>query len=101
MSKLLHNGISGVMQSWLKSYLSKRNNMSQSKPADLKCQTLHYWFCEALCWANTFLLYINNFINLHINFVHLADITTVSASDSYINNAHATVIGEVVSGRHR
>ena len=40
MSKLQHNGIRGVMQSWFKSYLSNRKQCVLVKSSSSLCQTL-------------------------------------------------------------
>ena len=79
MGKLQHNGIRGVMHSWFKSYLSNGKQYVSVKNSSLSVK--HYIRCSAARW---------------FRFVHFADDTTVFASDSDINNVHATVNRELV-----
>ena len=41
MSKLLHNGVRGVMQRWFVSYLSNRKQFDSIRNAVPRCQTLY------------------------------------------------------------
>ena len=41
MSKILHNGVRGVMQHWFELYLTNRKQYVSSKTAIPLCQTLH------------------------------------------------------------
>ena len=101
MSKLLHNDIRGVVQSWIKSYLSNRKQCVSIKNCSWSmsnCQTLHYvlhgsMFCQVL-----FLLLINDIrrsSNL-LRFLQFAEDTTAFAPDIDFNNIHATVNRELV-----
>ena len=74
------------------------NNTSQSKTAVLLSQTLHWVFHKARCWSQYFFWYINYMYRSsnQMRIVRLADDTTVCASDSDINNVHATVNRELV-----
>ena len=99
MCKLLHNGIRGVMQSRFESYLSNRKQYVSIKTAVPLYQTLHCVFCKGpLLGPVLFLLYINNMYRSsnQMHFVRFADDTIVFASDSDINNVHATVNRELV-----
>ena len=52
MSKLLHNGVRGVMQHWFESYLSNRKQAIRlNQKLQLLCQTLHCVFHKGRCWA--------------------------------------------------
>ena len=97
MSKLLHNGIRGVM--WFESYLSNRkqyvsiNNCSSSISNITMCVP-H----ASVLGPVIFILFINEMYRFsnQMRFVHFADDTAVFASDSDINNVHATVNRKLV-----
>ena len=75
------------------------NRISQSKTAAPLCQTLHLGVLQGSMLGSVhFLLYINdmNISSNQIRFVHFVDYTTVFASNSDINNVHATVNRELV-----
>ena len=74
--------------------------MSQSKTSAILCQTLHWVFCKAQCWAQYF-FFCTSVTCMHrssdqLRFVHFADHTTVFASDSDINGVHASANRELV-----
>ena len=99
MSKLQHNGISGVMLSWFKSYL---NNIKQSvsvKNSSSFMSNITLGVPQGSVLGQVLsLLYINDMHRSsdQMRFTYLADDTTVFASDSDINNVHATVNRELV-----
>ena len=99
MSKLLHNGVRGVMQHWFESYLSNRKQYVSIKNSNSSMSniTLGVPQCSVL-GPVLFLLYITDMCRSsnQMRFVHFADDTTVFASDSEINNVHATVNRELV-----
>ena len=103
MKKLLHNFVRGVMQHLFESYLSNRkhyfsitncsssmSNITLGIPQGSVLGTLMTFFL--------FLLYINDMYRSsnQMSFAHFADDTTVFASDSDINNFHASVNMELV-----
>ena len=99
MSKLLHNGVRGVMLRRFGSYKSNRKwhvsikNFSSSMPnitLDVPQGSVLGTFL--------FLLHINDMYGSsnQTRFVYIADDTTVFASGSDINNVHATANRELV-----
>ena len=97
MSRLLHKGVSGVMQGWFESYLSNRKQYVSVKTAVPLCQTLHWVFHKDLLWAQYFFFCISmTCIDPQITCVLFTDDTTVFVSDSDINNTHANVNRELV-----
>ena len=99
MSKLLHNGIRGVMQHWFESYLSNRKQYVSIKncSSSISNITLGVPQCSVL-GPVLFLLSINGMYKSlnQMGFVHFAGDKTVFASDSDISNVHATVNRELV-----
>ena len=100
MSKLQHNGIRGVMLRWFKSYLS---NSKETICLSQKLQLLYVkhklGVPQGLMLGPVlFLLCINGMHRSsdQLCFVHFADERTVFASDSDINNVHASVNRQLV-----
>ena len=90
------------MQHWFESYLSNMNYLVLIC-LNQKLQFLyvkHYTGCSTRIGVgqSTFYFVYNDMYrpSNQMRFVHFADDITVSASDSYINNAHATVNTELV-----
>ena len=99
MSKLLHNGIRGVMQHWFESYLSNRKQYISIKNSSSSISNIRLGVPQgSVLGPILFLLYINDIKDPQISwcFVHFADDTTVFASDNDINNDHATLNRELV-----
>ena len=73
--------------------------MSQSNTPVPLCQTLQWVFRKPRCLGQVlFLLYINDMhgSSNKMGFIRFADDTTVYASDTDINNVHASVNRELV-----
>ena len=99
MSMLQHNGIRGVMLSWFKSYLSNRKQYVAVKNSSSSMSNITLGVPQGSVLGTVlFLLYINDMHRSsdQLRFVHFADDTTVFASDSDINNVHASVNRELV-----
>ena len=96
MSKLQHNGIRGVIQSLFESFLSNRKQSVSTKKLHF-LYVNHYITCSARLDVGQvlFLLYNNDIYRTsnQMRFLHFADDTTAFASDSDINNIHATMTG--------
>ena len=100
MSKILHNGVSGVMQHWFESYFSNMRQYVPIKNCSSTISNIKLGVPQGLVLGPVhFLLYINDVYrsSSQMRFVHFADDTTVFASDSDINNVHANVNRELVS----
>ena len=99
MSKLLHNGVRGVMQQWFGSYLTNRIQYVSIKNCNSSLSNITLGVPEGSVLSPVlFLLYINDMYRSsnQMRFVHFADDTTVFASGSDINNVHATMNRELV-----
>ena len=99
MSRLLHNGIRGVMHLWFKSYLSNRKQCVSIKNCSSSMSNITLGVPQGLVLGPVlFFLYINDMYRSSnkMCFVHFADNTMVFASDSDITNVHATLNGELV-----
>ena len=95
MSKLLHNGVRGVMQHWFESYLTHRKQYVSMKNCNSSMSNITFGVPQgSVLDPVLFLLYINDMYRSsnQMRFVHFADDPTVFASDSDINNVHATVL---------
>ena len=90
------------MQCWRESYFSNRKQYVKIKKCISSMSNLTLGVSQASVFGPVpFLLYINDmyrFLN-QMRFVHFADDTTVPATDSDINNIHATVNMALVAGR--
>ena len=98
ISKLQRNGIRGVMLSWFKSYLSNRKQYLSVKNSSSPMSNIALGVPQgSLLGPVLFLLFINDMqrSSNQMRFVHFADNTTVFASDSDINNVHASVNREL------
>ena len=99
MSKLLHNGVRGAMQHWFESYLSNMKQYISIRNSNSSITNITLGVPQGSVLSPVlFLLYINEMYRSsnQMRFVHFADDTTVFASDSYINDVHATVNRELV-----
>ena len=99
MSKLQHNDVRGVMKHWFESYLSKRKQYISIKNCSSSISNITLGVPQgSVLGPVLFLLCINDMYRSsnQVRFVHFADDTTLFASDSDINNVHATVNREVV-----
>ena len=99
MSKLLLNGVKGVMQHWFESYLSSRKQyvIIKNCSSSMSNITLGVPQGSVLC-SVLFILYINGMYGSsnQMGFVHFADDTRVFSFGSDINNVHATVNCELI-----
>ena len=99
MSKLLHNGVRGVMHYWFESYLRNRKQYVSIKNCSSSMPNITLGVPQGSVLGTVlFLLYINDMYRSsnQMRFVHFAADTTAFASDSDINNVHATVNRELV-----
>ena len=98
-SKLLHNGVRGVMQRWFESYFSNRKQYVSIRNCNSSMSNISLGVPQGSVLGSVlFLLYIIDMYRSsnQMRFVHFADDTTVFASDNDINNVHATVNSELV-----
>ena len=99
MTKLLHNGIRGVLQHGFESYLTNRKLYISIKNCNSSMSNISLGVPQGLALGPVlFLLYINDMYRSsnQKGFVHFADDSTGFASNSDINNVHATVNMELV-----
>ena len=99
MSKLLHNGVRGVMQHWFESYLANRKQYVSIKNCNSSMSNITLGVPQgSVLGPVLFLLYINDMYRSsnQMRFVHFADDKTVFASDSDMKNVYATVNRELV-----
>ena len=94
MSKLHHNGIKGVTLSWFKSYICNMKQYVSVKNSSSSLSNITLGVPQgSVLGPVLFVLHINDMhrSSNKMHFVHFADDTTVFASDSDINNVHASV----------
>ena len=99
MSKLLHKGVKDVTQHWFEPYLSNTEQYVSIKNCSSTISNSTLGVPQGLVLGPVFfLLYINDMYRSsnQMRFAHFADETTVFASDSDIDNVHATVNRELV-----
>ena len=99
MSRLQHNGMRGVMLSWIKSYLSNAKQYVSVKNSTSSMSHLTFGVPQGLVLGPVlFILYINGMhrSSNQMSFVHFAVDTTVFASNSDINNVDASVNRKLV-----
>ena len=99
MSKLLHNGVRGVMQHWFESYLINRKQYVSIKNCNSCMSNITLGVTQgSVLGPVLFLFYINYMYGSsnQMRFVHFPDDTTVFASYSDIINVDATVNRELV-----
>ena len=104
MSKLLNNAVRGVMHHWFKSYLSNRKQYVSVKNCSSSISNIRLGVPQGSELGPVFfLLNINDMYRSsnQMRFVYFANDTTVFASDSDINNVHATVNRELVDVDNR
>ena len=103
MSTLLHNGVRGVMQHWFESYLSNRKQYVSMKNCSSSTSYITLGVPQVSVLGPVLFFCISmTGIDTHIRCVlFFADDTTVFASDSDINNIHATVNRNLVSVDNR
>ena len=92
MSKLKHNGIRGVMQSWFKSYLSNRKQYVSVKKSSSSMSNITLGVPQDSVLGPVFFLFISMTCigpqTMQMRFGHFADDTTVFVSDSDIVCVH-------------
>ena len=94
MSKLLNNGVRGVVQHWFESYLSNRKQYVSIKNYSSSISNITLDVPQGTVLGPVLsILYINEMYRSsnQMRFLHFADDTTVFASDSDISNVHATM----------
>ena len=99
MSKLLHNGIRGVMHSWFKSYLSNMKQYVSVKSSSSSMSNITSGVPQGSVLGTVlFLLHINGMhkSSNQMRCAHFADDTRVFTPDSDIHNVHAPVNKELV-----
>ena len=99
ISKHQHNGIIGVMLSWFKYYLSNREQYVSVKNSSSSMSNMTLGVPQGSVLGQVlFLSYINGMHRSsdRMHFVHFVEDTPVFASDSDINNVHASLNRELV-----